>query len=231
MNDTLLRLDNICPHEVNQDLPIEYDHAYYDMSEKWIIKMFDAHLKAYYLENGWSGNTSVAGNASMSFVNRTIVTFDDFHQVLESFVNITGEPKNELFDSFQAIVDSLDINQDVVVYRTGLLKDMIIFVAYLLLIVISLFGNLLVLFIILSQRQLRQQTTNKLIANLTVSDLFLTTFNIPLTIGKPRESSCFALLPKKHSIFHNIARSIFSLSQHITIFDFYLSFFSYLKFK
>lgn len=65
-----------------------------------------------------------------------------------------------------------------------MLRKFLTLVAYSAIILISLFGNLLVLFIILSRSRLRVQTTNKLIANLTFSDCMLTLLTIPLTIGK-----------------------------------------------
>lgn len=65
-----------------------------------------------------------------------------------------------------------------------MLRKALTLVAYSAIILISLFGNLLVLFIILSRSRLRVQTTNKLIANLTFSDCMLTLLTIPLTIGK-----------------------------------------------
>lgn len=65
-----------------------------------------------------------------------------------------------------------------------MMRKLLTVFAYSTIILISLFGNLLVLFIILSRSRLRVQTTNKLIANLTLSDCMLTVLTIPLTIGK-----------------------------------------------
>ena len=63
-------------------------------------------------------------------------------------------------------------------------KNAVVLLFYSLIIFVSLFGNLLVCYIILSKQRLRSRTTNILILNLTVSDLLLTLFNIPITTGK-----------------------------------------------
>ncbi|XP_054159917.1 G-protein coupled receptor 83-like, partial [Oppia nitens] len=65
-----------------------------------------------------------------------------------------------------------------------LIKNIAVIGFYSLIIFVSLFGNLLVCYVILSKRRLRSRTTNILILNLTISDLLLTLFNIPLTTAR-----------------------------------------------
>lgn len=54
-------------------------------------------------------------------------------------------------------------------------------VVYGLIIIISLFGNLLVFSVIIKTRRLHT-ITNLFIANLAFGDLLMTTFNIPFTV-------------------------------------------------
>jgi len=54
---------------------------------------------------------------------------------------------------------------------------------YSLIAMISLFGNLLVCFVILKNKTMRTKT-NILMANITISDLMITVFNIPFIIAR-----------------------------------------------
>jgi hypothetical protein len=65
-----------------------------------------------------------------------------------------------------------------------MMKNVAVIVCYSFIIFISLFGNLLVCYVILSKQGLRARTTNILIVNLTISDLLMTALNIPITTGK-----------------------------------------------
>ena len=59
--------------------------------------------------------------------------------------------------------------------------DYLIMVVYGLIVIISLFGNLLVFSVIIKTRRLHT-ITNLFIANLAFGDLLMTTFNIPFTV-------------------------------------------------
>ena len=58
-----------------------------------------------------------------------------------------------------------------------------IIIIYSLIVLISMFGNLLVLFVILKNKRMRTKT-NILMANITVSDLMMTIFNIPFNMAR-----------------------------------------------
>jgi hypothetical protein len=84
---------------------------------------------------------------------------------------------------FNEFLNIISIETDPEFQSKNLMKNVAVFVGYSLIIFISLFGNLLVCYLILSKRRLRNRTTNILIANLTISDLLMTTLNIPITTG------------------------------------------------
>lgn len=84
---------------------------------------------------------------------------------------------------FNEFLNIISVETDPEFQSKNLMKNVAVFVGYSLIIFISLFGNLLVCYLILSKRRLRTRTTNILIANLTISDLLMTTLNIPITTG------------------------------------------------
>jgi hypothetical protein len=84
---------------------------------------------------------------------------------------------------FNQLLHIISVETDPEFQSKNLMKNVAVFVGYSLIILISLFGNLLVCYIILSKHRLRTRTTNILIANLTISDLLMTTLNIPITTG------------------------------------------------
>lgn len=110
-------------------------------------------------------------------------TLSNYSMIQQSNGEVSMD-RERLIASFEEFLSKLDPRRDNDLYNRIVLRNLITVCAYLIIILVSLFGNLLVLFIILSKRHLRASTTNKLIANLTFSDLLLTMLNIPLTIGK-----------------------------------------------
>ncbi len=88
-----------------------------------------------------------------------------------------------LRDQFNELINKISPENDPKFHSKKLLKNVIVIVCYSLIIFVSLFGNLLVCYIILSKHRLRSRTTNILIANLTISDLLMTILNVPLTTG------------------------------------------------
>ena len=69
-------------------------------------------------------------------------------------------------------------------YPEKYVKNTLIIIFYSLIIIVSLFGNILVLKVVLSRFALRKRTTNILIMNLSVSDLLMTIFAIPVTVAR-----------------------------------------------
>ena len=63
-------------------------------------------------------------------------------------------------------------------------KNLIIIISYLLIVIVSLFGNLLVCYAIFSRKQITFIKTNVFIINLTLSNLMMTIFNIPLSVAR-----------------------------------------------
>ncbi|KAH9398697.1 hypothetical protein TYRP_018505 [Tyrophagus putrescentiae] len=61
-------------------------------------------------------------------------------------------------------------------------QEILVIIMYGLVVLVSLFGNLLVCKVILFKRSMRRRTTNVFIANLTISDLLMTVFTIPMFI-------------------------------------------------
>ncbi|KAJ6220072.1 hypothetical protein RDWZM_005884 [Blomia tropicalis] len=108
-------------------------------------------------------------------------TLSNYSMIQQSNGEVSMD-RERLIASFEEFLSKLDPRRDNDLYNRIVLRNLITVCAYLIIILVSLFGNLLVLFIILSKRHLRASTTNKLIANLTFSDLLLTMLNIPLTI-------------------------------------------------
>ncbi len=66
-------------------------------------------------------------------------------------------------------------------WRQKMIKNLIVIIFYSIIFIISLFGNCLVCYVILSTRQMRT-VTNFYIANLTISDIMMTLINIPFNV-------------------------------------------------
>lgn len=62
-------------------------------------------------------------------------------------------------------------------------RNVIIIGFYCSIVLVSLFGNLLVCYVIFKKKRMRTET-NILMANLTVSDLMMTVINIPFNIAR-----------------------------------------------
>jgi hypothetical protein len=67
--------------------------------------------------------------------------------------------------------------------RQKFIRDVLVIVFYSLIIIVSLFGNLMVCKVFLSKKCMRSRTTNIILVNLTISDLLMTIFTIPITTG------------------------------------------------
>lgn len=63
-------------------------------------------------------------------------------------------------------------------------SDVCVIVMYGLIVLVSLFGNLVVIKVILFRQAMRKKITNIFIANLTISDLLMTIFTIPMNTGR-----------------------------------------------
>lgn len=148
-------------------------------------ELFDGFASFFidHLEN--NSTESLLKNETLveRFVNWTLnnTSLKRTNDTIDNVLNSTR--RQEFLNSFQKFVNKLNPEYYPAIIKKEFVNNTIIVVAYLLIIAVSLFGNTLVLYIIFSQRQLRVQITNQLIANLTFSDFLLTTLNIPLTIG------------------------------------------------
>jgi hypothetical protein len=109
-----------------------------------------------------------------------------FDELLENyFINSSNNSisNGTLKSKFNEFLNIISVETDPEFQSKNLMKNVAVFVGYSLIILVSLFGNLLVCYIILSKQRLRTRTTNILIANLTISDLLMTILNIPITTG------------------------------------------------
>ena len=68
-------------------------------------------------------------------------------------------------------------------WREKMTKNVIIICFYCSIVLVSLFGNLLVCYVIFKKKRMRTET-NILMANLTVSDIMMTVVNIPITVAR-----------------------------------------------
>jgi hypothetical protein len=68
-------------------------------------------------------------------------------------------------------------------YSEKAIRNGIIIGFYCSIVLVSLFGNLLVCYVIFKKKRMRTET-NILMANLTVSDLMMTVFNIPFNVAR-----------------------------------------------
>jgi len=102
--------------------------------------------------------------------------------------SITNDTLRSIFDN---LIKMFSPEIDPKFHSKKIMKNTLVIVLYSLIILVSLFGNLLVCYIILSKHRLRSRTTNILIANLTISDLIMTTLNVPITTGNYNFISCF----------------------------------------
>jgi len=136
---------------------IDYDHDFYQFNTLYDYYTAYSEAEKAILESQ-SNQSDITFNISqlisLAYIPNTTTTIEEFIPIL------TTPPESDT------------------------LRRILTLIAYSVIVLVSLFGNLLVMFIILSRHRLRVQTTNKLIANLTLSDCILTIFNIPLTVGK-----------------------------------------------
>lgn len=66
-------------------------------------------------------------------------------------------------------------------WRQKMTRNVIIICFYCTIVLVSLFGNLLVCYVIFKKKRMRTET-NILMANLTVSDVMMTVINIPFNV-------------------------------------------------
>ena len=76
----------------------------------------------------------------------------------------------------------LDSEYHPVNQRSQFVKNIFVIIFFSLIIIISLIDNLLVCSVVFSKRRMRLKQINILIANLAISDLMMTVFNIPFNI-------------------------------------------------
>jgi hypothetical protein len=97
-----------------------------------------------------------------------------------SYFNLTFENSSDEFD-WQTFFSEYNLQNNPTYWRQKMIKNSIIIIFYSIIFIISLFGNSLVCYVILSARQMRT-VTNFYIANLTISDIMMTLINIPFNI-------------------------------------------------
>lgn len=108
---------------------------------------------------------------------------------LEASGNLTLA-NNELIDSeiggdFETSTFNLTINEIrhlIKNYRSVIdARNTVIIIFYMSIVLVSLFGNLFVCYVIMKRKRMRT-STNLLMANLAVSDLLMTVINIPFNL-------------------------------------------------
>lgn len=80
-------------------------------------------------------------------------------------------------------VKYIDPRNDPSYWREKITKNIVVITLYSVIFVISLFGNILVCYVIFSKRKMKT-VTNYYIANLTISDIMMTLVNIPFHIAR-----------------------------------------------
>lgn len=111
-------------------------------------------------------------------------------KVLCKFMNLIGNKSRlgeelEINNDTQAFCNTLnDLKFPVYEMTTDqMIKNGVIYSAYALIVIISLIGNLMVVYAIFSKRRMRT-TVNIFIGNLAISDLMMTIFNIPFSSAR-----------------------------------------------
>jgi hypothetical protein len=85
--------------------------------------------------------------------------------------------------SFADLLKGINPENHPELMREKFIRDVLVIVFYSFIIIVSLFGNLMVCKVFLSKKCMRSQTTNIILVNLTISDLLVTIFTIPITTG------------------------------------------------
>ena len=101
-----------------------------------------------------------------------------------SMTNLTASINGttNFHDFLKGVLMLINPENDYDYRKTQLIRNVVIIVFYSLVVIVSLFGNLLVCYVILSKRRMLLKRTNILIVNLAFSDLMMTIINIPLNI-------------------------------------------------
>jgi hypothetical protein len=97
-----------------------------------------------------------------------------------SYFNLTFGNWSNGFD-WQTFLNEYNLHHNPTYWRQKVIKNSIIIICYSIIFIISLFGNCLVCYVIMSTRQMRT-VTNFYIANLTISDIMMTLVNIPFNV-------------------------------------------------
>lgn len=139
---------------------------------------------------------SMAGLSVMSRLNQSSLLGD-----LASAVNVSYGGVDDFFDSPAVVLDHARVGnlnltiaeirallQNPSRYPSSIREDLtrrnsLIIAFYFTIVVVSLFGNLLVCYVILKRKRMRI-STNLLMANLALSDLLMTVINIPFNIAR-----------------------------------------------
>jgi len=109
-------------------------------------------------------------------INQTSV-----EQIFDSSLNFSDKSNNELSVNIKLLKKLKEKYSD---YKNEKFDGSETVIAlYSLIVVISLFGNLLVCFAILKNKTMKTKT-NILMANITISGLMMTIFNIPFIIAR-----------------------------------------------
>ncbi len=127
-------------------------------------------------------------NESLLYDNNKAYQNQTHSNLFNEWLNLINSNNNSISNGtlelkWNELINIISVGTDPEFQSKNLMKNVAAFVGYSLIIFISLFGNLLVCYVILSKQRLRTRTTNILIANLTISDLLMTTLNIPITTG------------------------------------------------
>jgi hypothetical protein len=115
-----------------------------------------------------------------------IINFQLIVKILELIImntsnfNLTFGNSSYEFD-WETFFSKYNPQNDTTYLRQKMIKNSIIIIGYSIIFIISLFGNCLVFYVILSTRQMRT-VTNFYIANLTISDIMMTLVNIPFNV-------------------------------------------------
>jgi hypothetical protein len=97
-----------------------------------------------------------------------------------SYFNLTFGNSSYEFE-WETFLRKYNPQNDPTYWRQKMIKNSIIIIFYSIIFIISLFGNSIVCYVILSTRQMRT-VTNFYIVNLTISDIMMTLINIPFNV-------------------------------------------------
>ena len=97
---------------------------------------------------------------------------------------INGSLNDSSEDNWEQLMEMIRKSTNKPIPTSDLIKNVFIILFYSLIIVISLFGNFLVVKVILFGKKKMLTTTNLLIVSLAFSDIVMTAFNIPFNVSR-----------------------------------------------